>query len=292
MSQQRTFISFDWAMKKILRHKDNFTILEGFLSELLDFDVTIENILESEGNKESLEDKYDRVDILAKSIKGELILIELQYDNQDDYFHRMIYGISKLITEYISEGKIYGTIKKAFSINILYFRLGQGKDYVYEYKGNFVGKYKKDVFKPTKHQKEKFNIETVADIFPKYYVIRVNNFQKQVIEQPLDEWLYFLKNSDIKDDFHAKGMERAKEALNYEKMSGEDKSKYSRHIENRRIEKSVLTTAEDLGSRKTSLAIAKKALAEGLDWAMISKLTGFDLQDIELLSKGKKIEID
>jgi predicted transposase/invertase (TIGR01784 family) len=292
MGKERTFISFDWAMKKILRHKENFMILEGFLSELLGFDVTIENLLESEGNKESLEDKYDRVDILAKSMQGELMLIELQYDNQDDYFHRMIYGISKLITEYISEGKIYGTIKKAYSINILYFRLGQGKDYIYEYKGNFVGKYKKDIFKPTKHQKEKFNIETVADIFPKYYVIRVNNFQKDVIERPLDEWIYFLKNSDIKEDFHAKGMERAKEALNYEKMSGEEKSKYSRHIENRRIEKSVLETAEGLGIRKAHVQIAKKGLAKGLDWETISELTGLDLEDIERLSKGKKVDID
>jgi predicted transposase/invertase (TIGR01784 family) len=292
MSKERTFISFDWAMKKILRHKENFMILEGFLSELLGFDVTIENLLESEGNKESLQDKYDRVDILAKSTKGELMLIELQYDNQDDYFHRMIYGISKLITEYISEGKNYGTIKKAFSINILYFRLGQGKDYIYEYKGNFVGKYKKDIFKPTKHQKERFNIETVADIFPKYYVIRVNNFQKDVIERPLDEWIYFLKNSDIKDDFHAKGMERAKEALNYEKMSEEEKSTYSHHIKNRRIESSVLETAEGRGARKEKVIIAKKGLAKGVDWQTISDMTGLDLEDIERLAKGKKIDID
>ncbi|MEN9611380.1 MAG: hypothetical protein RLZZ628_2194 [Bacteroidota bacterium] len=68
--------------------------------------------------------------------------------------------------------------------------------------------------------------------------------------------------------------------------------KCSRHIENRRIEKSVLTTAEDLGIRKASAAIAKKALAEGADWAFVSKITGLDLEDIELLSKGKKIDID
>jgi hypothetical protein len=123
-------------------------------------------------------------------------------------------------------------------------------------------------------------------------VIRVNNFQKDIIERPLDEWIYFLKNSEIKDDFHAKGMERAKEALNYEKMSGEEKSKYSRHIENRRIEKSVLETAEGLGIRKAHVQIAKKGLAKGLDWETISELTGLDLGDIERLSKGKKIDID
>jgi hypothetical protein len=155
-----------------------------------------------------------------------------------------------------------------------------------------VGKYKKDVFKPTKHQKERFNIETVADIFPKYYVIRVNNFQKDVIERPLDEWIYFLKNSDIKDNFHAKGMAQAKEALNYEKMSAEEKSTYSSHMKSRRIESSVLETAEGRGMRKANVITAKKALAEGADWAFVSKITGLDLEDIERLSKGKKVDID
>jgi hypothetical protein len=56
-------ISFDWAMKKLLCHKANFGILEGFLSELRGFDVVIESILESESIKQSEYDKYNRVDI-------------------------------------------------------------------------------------------------------------------------------------------------------------------------------------------------------------------------------------
>ncbi len=97
--KERTFISFDWAIKKVLRHKENFTVLEGFLSELLGFDIKIENILESESNKQHEADKFDRVDILVKSMQGELMLIEVQYDDEIDYFHRMVYGISKLAGE-------------------------------------------------------------------------------------------------------------------------------------------------------------------------------------------------
>ncbi|WYD79654.1 MAG: hypothetical protein V8K32_10085 [Candidatus Electrothrix gigas] len=44
----RKLISFDWAMKKLLRSKANFDILEGFLSELLKEDIHILEILESE----------------------------------------------------------------------------------------------------------------------------------------------------------------------------------------------------------------------------------------------------
>jgi methionyl-tRNA formyltransferase len=80
--KERTFISFDWAIKKVLRHKENFTVLEGFLSELLGFDIKIENILESEANKQQESDKANRVDILVKSDKGELMLIDVQYEGK------------------------------------------------------------------------------------------------------------------------------------------------------------------------------------------------------------------
>ena len=109
----RTFVSFDWAIKNLLLDKENFTVLEGFLSELLGFDVTIMNLLESEGNKKTELDKFDRVDILVQTASKELMIIEVQFDDEDDYFHRMVYGISKLITEYIAEGQPYGEIKKS-----------------------------------------------------------------------------------------------------------------------------------------------------------------------------------
>jgi hypothetical protein len=244
----KKLIRFDWAMKKLLRHKANFGILEGFLSELLRFDVTIESVLESEGNQEDEYDKYNRVDILVKSQNNELLLIEVQNDSEVDwaairYFHRMLYGVSKLVTEYIKEGELYGTIKKIYSINIVYFGLGQGKDYVYEYKGEFIGLSKNDILLPTTLQKQGFKIEKVADIFPKYFILKVNNFN-DIAKNTFDEWIYFLKNSEVKDTFKAKGLDKAKEKLRYENLSDEDKRMYNRSIENRRIEMSVQYTRE------------------------------------------------
>jgi len=48
----RKLISVDWAVKKILRSKENFGILEGFLSELLKEDLKIKQLNESESNKD------------------------------------------------------------------------------------------------------------------------------------------------------------------------------------------------------------------------------------------------
>lgn len=287
---ERTFISFDWAIKKILRNKENFSVLEGFLSELLGFDIKIQTLLESESNKQHELDKFDRVDILVKSQKGELLLIEVQYDDEDDYFHRMVYGISKLISEYISEGQPYGSIKKAYSINIMYFRLGQGADYIYEYEGNFRGRKKKDILNPTKKQQKKYEIETVADIFPKYYILRVGSFKEEKVEDKMDEWMYFLKKSEIKEDFTAKGMNEAKQVLRYENMSSEDKNAYERHIENRRIEMGVTETARDKGKREKAIEVAKVCLQKGISLADTVEISKLSEVEVIAISKGEELD--
>ncbi len=271
-------IRFDWAMKKLLRHKVNFGILEGLLSELLLFDVTIVDVLESESNKQDEYDKYNRVDILVKSQNDELMLIEVQNDSEVDYFQRMLYGVSKLVTEYIKEGEPYGTIKKIYSINIVYFGLGQGKDYIYEYKGEFIGLQKKDILKPTNLQKENYAVDKIADIFPKYYILKINNFNK-IAENTLDEWIYFLKNSEVKDSFKAKGLDKAKEKLRYENLSDEDKKMYNRFQENRRIENSVSYTAK----QERNVEIAKNLISLASKNDFIVKATGLTLEQIQEL---------
>ena len=135
----KKLIRFDWAVKKLLRNKANFVVLEGFLSELLFDNIKIEKILESEGNQETDDDKYNRVDILTQNSKNELVIIEIQNTYEIDYFHRMAYGTSKALSEHLSLGQAYSEIKKVISINVVYFDLGQGKDYVYKGKTNFEG---------------------------------------------------------------------------------------------------------------------------------------------------------
>jgi predicted transposase/invertase (TIGR01784 family) len=276
-------IRFDWAVKKLLRNKANFGILAGFLSELLKFDVSIQAILESEGNKEDEYDKYNKVDILVHTIHEELILVEVQNDPEKDwaalrYFHRMLYGISKLITEYIKEGEAYGTIKKVFSINIVYFGLGQGDDYVYEYRGEFIGLHSGNTLKPTISQKQDYKIATIADIFPKYYILKVNSFN-DIAKDSLDEWVYFLKNSEVKDEFKAKGLEEAKEKLRYENLTESEKQSYNRYQENRRIEKSVTETALQI----RSIEIAKNLKSKRIPFDIIAESTGLSIQEIEAL---------
>ena len=65
MMKERTYISFDWALKRLLRDKANFDVLEGFLTTILGREVTIKKLLEGEGNKDRDDAKYNRDDQVA-----------------------------------------------------------------------------------------------------------------------------------------------------------------------------------------------------------------------------------
>ena len=229
MAKSKKLIRFDWAIKKLLRNKANFDILEGFLSELLGSNVRIKKILESEGNKDDKEDKYNRVDLLVEDAGGELIIIEVQDSKEYDYFHRILYGTSKVITEYIDEGQAYEKVKKVISITIAYFDLGQGADYVYHGKNEFKGIHEGDVLNLAERQKELYDVEEVFEIYPEYWIIKVDQFD-EVVKDKLDEWIYFFKTGEVKDEFSAKGLPEAKEKLDEMNLSEEERVAYRAYL--------------------------------------------------------------
>ena len=224
----KPFVRFDWAIKKLLRSKANFEILEGFLSELLTpgKDIKILRFLESESNKGTHDDRSNRVGMLAELATGELVLIEVQVDHEIDFLQRILCGASKVVTEYLGSGESYSKIKKVYSVNILYFDLGQEKDYIYHGVTNFKGVHDKDTLELNDKQKKHY----VGEIYPEYYLIKVNNFD-DLVKNTLDEWIYFLKNEDIRDDFQAKGLAKAKENLTVMKLPKPEQAAYKRYLE-------------------------------------------------------------
>ena len=102
MEQQDKYIRFDWAVKRLLRQKANFGVLEGFLTVLLGENVKIIEILESESNQQTIDDKFNRVDIKARNSKDEIIIVEIQNTRELYYLERILYGVAKAITEHIS----------------------------------------------------------------------------------------------------------------------------------------------------------------------------------------------
>lgn len=260
---KENYIRFDWAMKRLLRDKSNYVVLEGFLSTLLEENLHICRFLESESNQTDETDKFNRADILVEDSKGRLLIIEVQNNRELDYFHRMLYGVSKTISEYINLGDDYDKVRKLYSINIVYFDLGQGKDYVYHGKTIFRGLHDpNDVLKLSVRQQELFIGKNAGDIFPEYYVLRVNDFDK-VAKTPLDEWIKFLKTGEIDKEATAKGLPEARERLRIDTLPDAEKRAYYRDMEALRYQRSVIKTGWDEGHTKGFKEGEAKGRAEG-----------------------------
>lgn len=240
-------IRFDWAMKNLLRDKANFDVLEGFLTVLLGEKIRIKTILSSQGNKEDEDDKYNDVDILIQNAKDEYVIIEIQNTRQYDYFHRILYGASKVITEYIDVGEAYENVKKVISITIAYFDLGQGKDYVYHGTTEFRGIHHGDVLNLSYKQKSLYKKSTVHEIHPEYWIIKAGLFDKEKVNDKLDEWIYFLKTGQVQEDFTAAGLPEAKVKLDKLKLSPEERQAYEEYVERmRKLASTQLTRMEDI----------------------------------------------
>ncbi len=254
------YVRFDWAIKRLLRQKANFGVLEGFLTVFLGEKVEIVDILESEGNQQETDDKFNRVDIKARNSKGEIIIVEVQNTSEVFYLERILYGVAKAITEHIYLGNTYEEVKKVYSISILYFDLGQGKDYIYKGDNHFIGLHTNDELKITTRERDTIVRKAPEEVFPTYYLIRVNNFD-QVAVSPMEEWMRYLKEGVIGDTPKAPGLKEAREKLQYYAMSKEERYAYDEHINAVMIQNDVISNAKREGRAEGRA----EGMAEGME---------------------------
>ena len=283
MEVNNKYIRFDWAVKRMLRDKANFAVLEGLITVLTGEVVKSEVLLESEGNQERADDKFNRVDIKAKNAKGEIIIVEVQLTRQLYFLQRMLYGVSKAITEHIEIGNKYDKVKKVYSINILYFDLGKGSDYLYHGKTVFTGVHTNDRLEVNTKEADELRMRVPEDIFPEYYIIRVNEFNS-VATTPIEEWLDYLKNNRIKDDTSTPGLKEARQKLLYMTMSDKERRAYDAHMDDIMVQNDVLDTAKREGRAEGRaegiMLTAKNLKSMGFGIADIIKATGLSENDI------------
>ena len=294
-------VRFDFAIKSLLRDKKNFDILEGFIEVFLNKKCKILDILESESNQETAEDKFNRVDIKARGTDGEIFIVEVQTTRYTYYLERILYGVSKAVVEQIGNGGQYGEIKQVYSISVVYYDLGVGDDYFYECKSDFYGVHTHNILQLSRRDeltveeikngdKRKFKYEklSASDIFPKYYLIRINAYKK-FIADAMGEWMEFLKNNSIKADTTVPGLVKAREKLIYANMTKEERYLYDRHIESLRNEEEAITEAEikgiEKGFDKGEKFGLEKGRAEGRTEQLVESIKkfiskGFDFDEV------------
>ena len=205
-----------------------------------------------------------------------------------------MFGTSKLVTEYIDSGMNYDNIKKVYSINIVYFDLGQGTDYVYHGKQVFRGIHDDDVLKLSARQREMYGGEEPADLMPEYYVLKVNNFN-DAAKDTLDEWVSFLKTGEIPEHPKAKGLAEAKERLRVDNLPDDERRDYYKELKRQMDMSSVMKSKYidgkddgikegiEQGEKNEKIKIARDMKSDGLPVATIIKYTGLSAEEIAAL---------
>lgn len=279
--QKNSYIRFDWAIKRLLRDKANFSVLEGLLTVLLCEEIRIKEIIKDEKAYCVWDDaQTDRIDIKAKDKKGDDIVIRIQNMRKLYYLERIRFGTPAFAKH------IYQEVNKVYLVSILYFDLGKGNDYLYHGLNRFIGVHTNDELLITAKEEGAIIQKLPQEVFPEYYLIRVNEFN-QVAKTPLEEWVKYLKTGIIDPDTTAPGLPEAREKLRYYDMSPEERHEYDEHVNAIMIQNDVLNTAKleghAEGRAEGKLEDAKNLKQLGVSIDIIVQATGLRREDIDKL---------
>lgn len=155
----------------------------------------------------------------------------------------------------------------------------------------------KDLLKLSVEQRELYGKKKLYEIFPEYYLIKVNKFD-DIARDTLDEWIYFLKNEEIKNDFRAKGIRKAKQELDILKLSDEERRAYERYQDDLHYQASMMESTYtagvnkgvkqgiEQGEKQKAAKIALNLIEKGvLDDQDISEMTELSVEEIKNLRK-------
>ena len=267
MYTDNDFIRFDWAAKYILRDKSDYEVFEGLMTVLIGEPIKIVELLESESNKETKGANSNRVDIKASNSKEEIILVEIWLENKMSFCER-VFNWPQFNVEYCSDNSNYDGIGRFYSIHIVYFNLGHGRDYLYYGTNRFIGVNIGDTLVINEKESRGFKRPKNTNIFPEYYIIRVNQFEVKSPQTPLEEWMRYLQTGYIKPDTTVPGLQKARQKLRVLSMSDQDRKEYEYYLYNKVYEEDIVETAREDGYEEGYDAGEESGLNKGLEKGM------------------------
>jgi hypothetical protein len=283
---EKPLISFDFAIKYLLKNKGDYDIIEGFISALFASQgyppIKINALLDTESNKEGLEMKKSIADLVVEDGQGNKYIVEIERAYTPNFMHKACFNSSRLVVDGIYGNQDYTTIKKIFHISLLYFSTKEMQKPVYHGK-TIVHEV------DTKHPvdvsiaNEGLVIFNTPNVFPEYFFISVPMFD-DVINTEIDEWLYVMKHSEIKQGFKSPYMAKVAERLSVIKMSNEERNEYIYYQKQSVYSQDILNAARAEGEAKGEAEGIKKTalnmLKQELDNKLISSVTGLSLEEI------------
>ena len=305
MSNDR-LVSFDYAIKYLLKDKGDYSIVEGFISALLKTkgygDIKILTLLESESNKEDSKSKRSLADLIVEDKDHRKYIVEIERNFKDSFIHKSCFNTSRLIVDNLAQREDYTQIIKVFHISLLYFPIGSGSGSIYHGKTiihEIESNERLSVRIKNRNTKEVFD---ATDILPEYFYISVPLFNDR-LEKEIDEWLHVMKHDEVPQNYHSPYMKQVGEKLSILKMTPEERSRYSYYQKklhndrdefeaavNKGIEKGIeigeakgREEGREEGEAKARFAMAKKMIARGKTIDEIVELTDLTTEEVESL---------
>ncbi|PCJ25778.1 MAG: hypothetical protein COA94_05835 [Rickettsiales bacterium] len=285
----KPLISFDYAIKFLLKNKEGYEIIEGFISALFAAEnykpVKITALLESESNKEKADFKRSIADLVVEDTDGNKYIVEIERAFTPNFMHKACFNSSRLIADNLSVSQDYTKIKKIFHISLLYFENEEMQKPIYHGKTVI---HEVDTAHPIDLRIMNQGMVTFENhnVFPEYFFISIPRFDDQ-INQEIDEWLYVMKNAEVKKDFKSPYMAKVAERLSVLKMDDEERNQYYKYLKESVNKEDTLTAAlekgRDEGRKLEKIEIAKTMLAQGLDISLISKISKLSIEEIKEL---------
>ncbi len=258
---KKPLVSFDYAIKYLLKDKGNYDILEGFISALLKTQnykpVKIIALLDTESNKEQDSQKRSLADLVVEDANHVKYIVEIERTSTKSFVYKSFFNVSRLVADQITKGTHYKNIKKIFHISLLYFGVGDSAIY----HGKMVIEDVKSKQKLTVHLKDKKTGKVIdaTDVFPEYMYVSIPRFN-DTITSDADEWLYIMKHEEVRKGCTLPCKDRVEDRLSLLKMSPEERDEYFYYMKKTLTDEDAIETATDKGVEEgIKIGIAEEA---------------------------------
>lgn len=133
---------------------------------------------------------------------------------------------------------------------------------MYHGKTEFRGMHNGELLSLSPFQQQKFKVDAVSDLYPEYFILKVNDFNKWS-KVPLEQWIYFLNTAEIPHDATAPGLDEARQKLQLNHMTRAEREANYRHLDYVVILRDNIYTARGEGRLEGRAEGLAEGLAEG-----------------------------
>ncbi|MGL5356861.1 MAG: Rpn family recombination-promoting nuclease/putative transposase, partial [Cetobacterium sp.] len=243
----------DYIFKNLFGSEKHPRILISFLNACIKpkSPIVSVRIKNSELTKEYIEDSFSRLDVLAKTDKGEMINIEMQRADEKNMVKRSLYYWSKAFSGEYGGKSRYSELPRTVCVNVLDFNLLPEKNY-----------HNKYILKNAE------NNDVLTDVM-EFHFIELPKMKKINPDDLLSIWTGFINDPNdeniIELESKVSALHEAKVEL--ARMSRDPKeAEYYRLRENAMSERmNALLEAEDKGIAKGLAKGRAEGIAKGLE---------------------------